>query len=152
MSLPITRHRRTVLKMAPALAAMTVLFAGAPALAATTGSAAAVYTVEFNGVVERGPITPVGLPAPAPLPRPGNVTLTRPWTGTTDWYRWRKEVLDGVVDRKSVSIILLNASGQETARTNLFDCWPSSWLGPRLGSVQPVESLTIHYDTVEWRP
>ena len=41
--------------------------------------------------------------------------------------RWRKTVLDGKVDRKSISIIFMNDAGAESQRINLFDCFPTQW-------------------------
>jgi hypothetical protein len=45
--------------------------------------------------------------------RPGNIKtgtikITREWSNKTDFYTWRKTVIDGKVERKSISIIFLN--------------------------------------------
>lgn len=83
--------------------------------------------------------------------RPGrtkysDITLKRGYVNTSELWDWRKKVMDGTVNRKSVSIILRNDKGDEVMRYNLFECWPSKWKGFSLdgkGTDVAVEEITF---------
>jgi phage tail-like protein len=63
-------------------------------------------------------------------------------------------VVDGKVERKSVSIILLNDAGEEAMRYNLFECWPTKYKGPDLNSrnsAHATEAIEIAYETFEMK-
>lgn len=84
--------------------------------------------------------------------KPNQVTIVRDYSGATDFYNWRKTVLDGKVERKSVSIIFHNDAGQEDGRINLFNCWPTKWSGPVLDAKatgHATESLTLVWEGLE---
>jgi phage tail-like protein len=89
--------------------------------------------------------------------RPGNhkagkMTVTKDWSNTKEWYTWRKAVLDGKVDRKSVSVIFHNDAGEEAGRMNFYHCWPTKWVGPNLNaksSGHALEKLDISWETME---
>jgi phage tail-like protein len=91
--------------------------------------------------------------------RPGNhkagkMTVTKDWSNTSEWYKWRKAVLDGKVERKSVSVIFHNDAGEEAGRMNLFNCWPGWYTGPALNarsSAHASEKIEISYETMEWK-
>lgn len=86
--------------------------------------------------------------------KPGKIVLTRDWSNTPEWYTWHKAVLDGKVDRRSVSIIFLNDAGSETGRMNFYNCWPSNYAAPapnERNSAHAVESLELSYDSMEWK-
>ena len=65
---------------------------------------------------------------------PGRLTITKDWSNTDEFSRWRKSVLDGKTDRKSISIIFHNDAGDETGRINLTGCYPTKWTGPALNA------------------
>ena len=76
------------------------------------------------------------------------ITIVKDWSSTSELSRWFKAVLNGKVDRKSISIIFLNDAGEE-ARINLFHCWPSKWTGPALNtrtSARATESFELFFD------
>lgn len=81
--------------------------------------------------------------------RPGrtkysNITLKRGYVSSVDLWDWRKKVMDGKVDRKSGSVILLNDTGDEVMRYNFFEAWPAKWKGFTLdgkGTDVAVEEL-----------
>jgi phage tail-like protein len=84
--------------------------------------------------------------------KPGKITVTKDWSNTSEFYKWRKTVLDGKVERKSISIIFHNDAGEEAGRINLFNCWATKWRGPSLNarnSGHANESLEISYETFE---
>ena len=61
-------------------------------------------------------------------PKPGKMTVTKDWSNTSEWYKWRKAVLDGKVDRRSISVIFHNDAGEEAGRVNSYDCFPTHYL------------------------
>ena len=86
--------------------------------------------------------------------KPGTLVVTRDWSHTSEWYRWRKAVLDGKVDRKSISVIFHNDAGEEAGRLNCYNCWPRKWVGPALNaknSGHATEKLEIVFETMEMK-
>ena len=63
------------------------------------------------------------------------VKLTRHFTGDKSFMQWRQTTIDGKPQRKSVSIVMLTADGQETMRYNFTECWCSKYYGPQLNSL-----------------
>jgi phage tail-like protein len=89
--------------------------------------------------------------------RPGrtsysNITLKRGYVNTSELWEWRKQVMDGVVARKSGSVILLGDDGSEIMRYNFFEAWPCSWKGFTLdgkGNDVNVEELELAVEKIE---
>ena len=84
--------------------------------------------------------------------KPGKMVVTKDWSNTPEWYIWRKAVVEGRVDRKSVSVIFHNDAGEEAGRMNFYDCWPIKWDGPTLNarsSGHATEKLTISWERME---
>ena len=84
--------------------------------------------------------------------KPVKITITKDWSGTSEFYKWRKAVIDGKTERKSVSIIFHNDASEESGRINIFNAWPTSWTGPALNartSAQATEKITISAETFE---
>lgn len=83
--------------------------------------------------------------------RPGrtkysNITFKRGYIATDEFWQWRKKVMEGHVERKSGSVILLNDAGEEVMRYNFFEAWPCKWKGFSLdgkGSDVAVEELEM---------
>lgn len=84
--------------------------------------------------------------------KPGKMTVTKDWSNTSEWYKWRKAVLTGKVDRREISVIFHNDAGEEAGRMNFGSCWPSKWLGPSLNarsSGHATEKLEISWETMD---
>ena len=89
--------------------------------------------------------------------RPGrihysNIVLTRGYTNSTELWDWVKAVLDGKVERKSGSIILLDDAHDEISRYNFFEAWPARWKGfefDRSGTDASIEVLEIAVEKLE---
>ena len=69
----------------------------------------------------------------------------------TDLYLWHRQWVDGdpAALRKNGSIVLLDRQGQEKARWNFFNAWPSKWTGPTFNaeaSDLSIEALEIAHD------
>jgi len=94
------------------------------------------------------PITMRKLPG---LVEYSNITLTRGITDDTELWEWCKRSLDGKVERKHGSIVLLDDAGVEKVRWNFVNGWPSKWTGPGLnatGTEVAVEQLEIAHEGI----
>jgi phage tail-like protein len=81
-----------------------------------------------------------------------NVTLKRGFTNSAALWEWRKTVIDGQTERKSVSIILLDHKREEVGRWNLFEAWPCRWIGPEFNAKTnevAIESIEICHERIE---
>jgi phage tail-like protein len=89
--------------------------------------------------------------------RPGrvhyaNLVLQRGYTDSTELWDWTKTVLDGTIERKSGSVILLDDTHNEISRYNFFEAWPCRWKGfefNRSGVGASIEELEIAVEKVE---
>lgn len=82
----------------------------------------------------------------------GPLILRNGVTASTELFDWMEETVDGTMVRKNLSVIILDAEGNEVARYNVYEAWPSSWsLGKLTGlGVGPViEELVIQYEKFE---
>lgn len=80
-----------------------------------------------------------------------NITLRRGVTDDHDLWKWRKQVIDGKIERKNGSIVLLDDTGTEKARWNFVHGWPTKWTGPSLnatGNEVAIEALEIVHEGV----
>jgi len=82
-----------------------------------------------------------------------NIVLERGYTATDDLWLWRKNIEDGVIDRRSGSIIILDQDGQtEVARYNFYEGWPCKWYVPDMdadSSSMAIEKIEIAVEKVE---
>ena len=81
-----------------------------------------------------------------------NITLNWGITDDSELWEWRKEVADGNVQSKNISIVLMNDAGEERLRWNLTNCWPTGWTGPSLNastSDVAIEALELAHEGLE---
>ncbi len=86
------------------------------------------------------------------LHKVGDVTLKRGVTSSNDIWLWHKQVVDGQIERRSMSIVLLDEAREEVARWNLFEAWPARYAGPMLaatGNEVAIETLVIACERIE---
>ena len=86
--------------------------------------------------------------------KPGKLKLIKDFSSTKEWFTWRKSVVDGKVDRKSVSIVIHNDAGEEAMRYNFYECFPSKYSGPSLNarnSAHATESIEVVWETFEMK-
>jgi phage tail-like protein len=89
--------------------------------------------------------------------RPGrtkysNIVLKRGYINTDELWVWRKKVIDGVVERKSGSVILCGDDGGEVMRYNFYEGWPCKWKGFSLdgkGTDVNIEELELAVEKIE---
>jgi phage tail-like protein len=75
-----------------------------------------------------------------------NIVLKWGVTKSRELYDWHLQVIQGNIQRKNGSVILLDEAGQESVRWNFFNAWPSRWEGPTLNAMSngvAIESLTL---------
>lgn len=66
-------------------------------------------------------------------------------------YDWHTRVIDGDVERKNGSIVLLDRRRQEVARWNFERAWPTKYDGPDFsaeGADMAIETLTLAHEGV----
>lgn len=76
------------------------------------------------------------------------ITLKRGVTDSDELWKWRATVIDGKIQRKNGSIVLLDDTGKEKLRWNFFNAWPSKWTGPSLNAT----STAVAVETLEITP
>lgn len=137
------------------------------------GSVPSPFSVEINGVLIQDEVSIDGINSTSELvlynpvqnsvskSRPGkvkyaNITLTKDWSNTSEWFKWRKAVLDGKVDRRSISVIFHNDAGEEAGRYVFNECWPVAWTlfdatspANTRSSGHAGEKLEISWETME---
>jgi len=81
-----------------------------------------------------------------------NITLKRGLTRSRDLWNWRKVVMDGGVDRRSGTIVMLGEDHVAVARFQFREGWPSKWEGPKLNAKSSeiaIETLEITHEGLE---
>ncbi len=83
----------------------------------------------------------------------GDVTCRYGLTSTREMWDWLVTAVEGRVERKNISIILVNPNGvDEAARWNLTNTWVSDWRGAKLdavGNQAAIETITLVAETLE---
>jgi conserved hypothetical phage tail region protein len=78
-----------------------------------------------------------------------NIVLKWGMTDDVDLYNWHRRVINGAIERKNGSIVLLDRTGNEVARWNFFRAWPAKWDGPNLtaeGNDVAIETLELAHE------
>ena len=74
-------------------------------------------------------------------------------TKSRELWDWFVKSIQGNVERRNLSIIMLEPNGvDEALRWNLFSAWPSEWRGASLdalGREAAIEELKLAFDTLE---
>lgn len=90
------------------------------------------------------------------LPGPveyAEVTLRYGLTSSTDLWHWMLQGAQGNVQRRHVSIVMLESDGvREAIRWNLINAWPCQWSGApldALGREAAIEELHLAFDSLD---
>jgi len=80
--------------------------------------------------------------------------LTLKWgaTASLDIYNWFKAGVDGAVMRKNISIIAVNEAGDDEARWNVTNAWPTKYTPPDFsakGNEIAIETLEITFERID---
>lgn len=83
----------------------------------------------------------------------GDITLRYGLTSSTELWDWLMTAASGNVERRNISIILLQPDGvQEATRWNAYNCWASEWRGARLEGIAQqaaIEQITLVTESLE---
>lgn len=81
------------------------------------------------------------------------ITLRYGLTKSTDLWTWLQKVVQGTVERRNVSVVMLEADGNtEALRWNLINAWPSEWQGAPLDAMASelaIETMTLVFERLE---
>ncbi|NCG19357.1 MAG: phage tail protein [Rhodobacterales bacterium] len=82
-----------------------------------------------------------------------NIVLERGFTATDDLWLWRKNIEDGIIDRRSGTITMLDQDlATIVAQYNFYEGWPCKWHVPELDSdksAMAIERIEISVEKVE---
>ena len=81
-----------------------------------------------------------------------NIVLKRGMTSNRELWQWRKNIMQGTIDRRNGAIIILSDDRNEVARIEFLSGWPSKWEGPCLNSQSSdvaIETLEIAHEGLE---
>ncbi len=115
------------------------------------GLEAAIDVVDYRAgdSTEDSPIKLAG------LKRYSNVTLRRGFTSDVSLWNWYHNLITGVMDRRAVTIQLLDAQDNAVWTWNLANAWPCRWAGPALAANSnevAMETVEICYESLEASP
>lgn len=75
-----------------------------------------------------------------------NLVLKKGITDSDVLWKWHQDVVNGKIERKSGSIVLLDSTGEEKLRWGFAEAYPVKWTGPDLKAdtnAVAVESLEL---------
>lgn len=82
-----------------------------------------------------------------------DVTLRYGLTSSRELWDWFMAGVKGRVERKNVSILMLDSQGvNEVMRWDLINAWPSEWRGAPLDALQreiAIETVTLVFETLD---
>jgi len=74
-----------------------------------------------------------------------NMSLKRGLTSSDELWNWFRDSKNGKIKRRNGSLIVLDASGNESWRWNFSQAYPVKWAGPELRS----DSGSVAFETIE---
>jgi phage tail-like protein len=97
------------------------------------------------------------MPGTGSLKLPGrtrysNVVLRRGLTRDAELWNWRRAIVQGQPDRRTVGIVLQNEAHEDVLRWRLVRAWPCKWEGPSLkaeGNDVAIEALELAHEGLE---
>jgi len=82
----------------------------------------------------------------------GNIALKRGFTKNDELWKWYRNVLNGVEDRRNGSVILQDEQHEDVLRWDFENGWISKWEGPSMNATSndvAIESIEICVERVE---
>jgi phage tail-like protein len=81
------------------------------------------------------------------------VSLRYGLTSSAELWEWLMAAIEGRVNRRNVSIVMLDSSGRtEVLRWNLVNAWPQEWIGAPLNAMSrelAIETLVLAYEALQ---
>lgn len=106
-----------------------------------TGLQAEVQTEDYR----EGGVNEYAHKLAGPTNYPANLSLRRGITNTDALWDWHREITQGIINRRKISIILLDSEGREVRRWNFAQAYPVSWTGPEL----QADTAQVAVETLE---
>jgi phage tail-like protein len=82
-----------------------------------------------------------------------DIVLRYGLTSSTELWQWLLTAVRGTVQRRNVSILMLDSSGAtEVVRWDVTNAWPARWRGAPLDALAKeiaIESLTLVFETLQ---
>ena len=82
-----------------------------------------------------------------------NIVLERGFTATDDLAKWRKNIEDGIIDRRSGTLTVLDTDMESIVKQyNFYEAWPAKWYVPEMDgdqSAMAIEKLEIAVEKIE---
>lgn len=78
-----------------------------------------------------------------------NISLKWGITDDAEFWAWRLKAMQGQVERKNGSIVLMDDTGEAKMRWNFVNGWPTKWTGPSFnatGNDVAIESVDIAHE------
>jgi phage tail-like protein len=113
-----------------------------------TGLEVEIAAIDYREGADK-PLTVRKLPG---LVKYNNIVLKRGLTLDHSLWDWIKSVVNGNVQRTTVSITLLDDQRQPAVRWVVREAWPSKWEGPNLnaqGNTVAIETLEITHEGLD---
>ncbi len=82
----------------------------------------------------------------------GRLVLRRGFAGDAALFQWWQSVAQGNLDRRNLSVVLLDEKRQQVARWNLRRAWPTKYSAPSLralGNDVAIETLELAHEGIE---
>jgi phage tail-like protein len=82
----------------------------------------------------------------------GNIVLKWGVTDDLQLYQWHRQIVNGDIQRKNGSIVVLGRAGNEVARWNFVRAWPSKYDPPDFnaeGNDIAIETMELAHEGVE---
>ncbi len=86
------------------------------------------------------------------LTKYSNIQLKWGMTDDSELYDWHQDIVEGDIQRKNGSIVLLNHKGEEVARWNFVRAWPTKWDGPDLNATSndlAIELIELAHEGIK---
>ena len=109
-----------------------------------TGFDASIDVIEYR----EGDMTQTPLKIPG-LKKYGNITLKQGLVDSMVLYEWMTAGLEGDVERKSLTITLLDIAGSPAASWQIINAWPVKYTAPDFNATSSevaIESLEIAHE------
>jgi T4-like virus tail tube protein gp19 len=98
--------------------------------------------------------TDLTLPPEEQRDRLETIVLRRALTRSKELYEWRRRIVEGIEDRRPVTISQLDGPGGEVVNSwRLVRAWPCRWSGPAFNAGESglaYEELELAFDDLVW--
>ena len=86
------------------------------------------------------------------LTKYSNLVLKRGLTKSPELYEWFRQTKQGILERRDITVSILNKEREPFATWRLRNCWPTKYSGPKLnaqGNEIVIETLEIATEDID---